>query len=81
MRKFLGTLVILIVIVAVVGFFRGWFNISTSNQPGNTNIELQIDKDKIKEDAEKVKEKAEGLASELEGGGSETTEAEADPEN
>lgn len=63
MRKFLGTLVILALIVAGVGFYRGWFGVSTDDQPGETNIEVTIDKDKIKQDAEAASEKARELAS------------------
>ena len=62
MRKFLGTLVILGVIVAVVGLYRGWFGLSADDQPGTTNVELTIDKNKIKEDAEAASEKARELA-------------------
>jgi hypothetical protein len=63
MRKALGTLVIIALIVAGVGFYRGWFGVSTEDQPGETNVELRIDKDKIKQDAEAASEKARGLAS------------------
>ncbi len=58
MRKFLGTLVIIVIIVAGVGFYRGWFGVSTDDQPGETNVELKIDKDKIKQDADAVSKKA-----------------------
>ena len=61
MRKFLGTLVIIVVVVAVVGFFRGWFGVSTDDQPGETNVELKIDKEKIQQDAAAAKEKAREL--------------------
>ena len=58
MRKFLGTLVIIVLIVAAVGLFRGWFGVSTEDQPGQTNVELTIDKQKIKQDARSASEKA-----------------------
>jgi len=61
MRKFLGTLVILSLIVAGVGFYRGWFSVSTYDQPGETNVELKIDKQQIKQDAEAVSEKTREL--------------------
>ena len=63
MRKFLGTLVILALIVAAFGLYRGWLNVSTDDQPGETNIEMTIDKDKIKQDAESAAEKAREFAS------------------
>ncbi len=58
MRKFLGTLVIVLLIVALVGFARGWFRLSTEDQPAETHVELHIDKDKIREDTQKAAEKA-----------------------
>lgn len=63
MRKFLGTLVILLVIVAAVGYLRGWFNVTTQSEQDETNIELRIDKEKIKQDAAAAKEKARELTS------------------
>lgn len=63
MRKFLGNLVIFAIILAGVGFFRNWFEVSTEDQAGETNIEVTIDKDKIKQDAAAAAEKARGFAS------------------
>ena len=63
MRKFLGTLVILVLIVAGIGVFRGWFGISTEDQAGETQIELTIDKDKIKQDAQAASQKARDMGS------------------
>lgn len=63
MRKFLGTLVILAMIVVAVGFYRGWFGVSAEDQPGQTNVELKIDKNRIKQDAEAASEKARELTS------------------
>lgn len=63
MRKFLGTLVIILLIVAGVGWLRGWFEISTDSQDEETNIELRIDKERIRQDAESAKEKAQELTS------------------
>ena len=68
MRKFLGTLVILVLIVAGVGFYRGWFGISGDDQPGETNVELTIDKGKIKQDAEAASQKARELKDRLKDG-------------
>ena len=64
MRKFLGTLVIIALIVAGVGFYRGWFGVSADDQPGETNVELRIDKEKIREDAVTASEKARNFGAE-----------------
>ena len=61
MRKFLGRLVILALIVVGVGFYRGWFDVSVNDQPDQTNVELTIDKKRIKQDAEAASEKAREL--------------------
>jgi len=61
MRKFLGRLVILALIVVGVGFYRGWFDVSVNDQPDQTNVELTIDKKRIKQDAEVASEKAREL--------------------
>lgn len=76
MRKFLGTLVILAVIIAGVGFFRGWFGVSSDDQPGETNVELTIDKDKIKQDAETASEKARELTGRSDEGSNEAPRVE-----
>ena len=52
MRKLLGTLVILAIIICVFGFFRGWFSVGVENHTSETNVEIRIDKEKIKEDAQ-----------------------------
>ena len=62
MRKFLGTLVVVVLIVAGVGFYRGWFGVSTYDQPGETNVELKIDKERIQQDAKAASKKARELA-------------------
>ena len=65
MRNFLGTLTILALLVAGVGFYRGWFDVSTDDQPGITNVELTIDKDRISQDAEAASAKARDLTSRI----------------
>ncbi len=70
MRKLLGTLVIVLLIISAVGFYRGWFSVSTEEQPGETNVQLKIDKERIKEDTEEATRKAK----EFRGGASEPGE-------
>lgn len=58
MRKLLGTLVVLAIIVLSVGYFRGWFTVTKESHQNETNVQIKVDKGKIKEDADKAKEKA-----------------------
>jgi hypothetical protein len=62
MRKLLGTLTMVILIIAGVGLYRGWFGVATDDQPGQTNVEITVDKEKIRHDAEAASAKARELA-------------------
>jgi hypothetical protein len=59
--RFVAVLLVLIMGMVAIGFYRGWFALS-SNGPdtgsGKVNINLTVDPDKAKQDAEKVKDKA-----------------------
>jgi len=66
MRKFLGFLVILVVVLGVVGFSRGWFTFASQKGAGGTNMELHIDDQKIKADVKGAGEKAKQGVQELE---------------
>ncbi len=63
MRKLLGTLVIVVLLISAVGFYRGWFSVSKDDQPGETNVQIKIDKDKIKQDTQEATRKARELGS------------------
>jgi hypothetical protein len=55
-------LLVLLVVVLVTGFVRGWIALSTpARQPesNKVDVKLTLDPDKVKEDAGRVKEKAE----------------------
>jgi len=61
MRKLIGVVVVLIVCVVAVGFYRGWFALSGPNRngDGNTiNVQLSVDPDKMQSDAAQAKDKA-----------------------
>ena len=58
MRKLCSLLVVLAVIVVGVGFYRGWFAMSSTNPDSGShkvNINLTVDPDKVKADAEAIK--------------------------
>jgi hypothetical protein len=59
MRKFLLVLVLLTACVIGVGFYLGWFGISTARDTaGKTGVNLMINQDKIKSDTERARQKA-----------------------
>ena len=53
-------------LIGGLGYYRGWFGLSSTEQEGATNIELKIDKQKIKEDADSIKDKAREITSSIE---------------
>jgi hypothetical protein len=56
--KNLCTLVVLLVIgIAVLGYFRDWFQFSSDSTDKDTTFHLTVDKEKLKEDEEKAKQK------------------------
>ena len=59
MKRSFAFLLVFIVCVAAVGFYRGWFTLSSKPEAGSNKVDvnLTMDRDKMKQDAETVKEK------------------------
>jgi hypothetical protein len=58
MGRLLIALFLLLVGVAVLGFYLGWFRFSTTEEKGGqTDVKVRIDRHKIKSDAERAKQK------------------------
>jgi len=57
MRLF-RTLVVLVIIVGAIGFWRGWFTFGTNKDlNGNQELHMTVDKNKINQDLNVVKDK------------------------
>ena len=58
MRAILFVVVLLLVGIAGLGFYRGWFQVSSDrdNTEHKVNTTFTVDEDKIREDKEKVQE-------------------------
>jgi hypothetical protein len=50
----LGFLFIVVLIVAAIGLFQGWFSVSSTHAAGKTGVELSVDKDKMTHDTGSV---------------------------
>jgi hypothetical protein len=65
MKRFIITaVVVLLVGVVAVGFYRGWFTVSSRNPDAGSNkvnVNLGMDPDKMQQDAKLVKEKTSEL--------------------
>jgi len=62
MGKLIKFVLLLAVCMIALGFYLGWFGVSTNRDgaDGKTNVNVRIDEKKIESDAEKAKEKVKG---------------------
>ena len=63
MSRFFSFLLVLIVLAVCVGFFRGWFSMTTSKEHFSEKIDVhfQVDKSKMRQDANDVQDKTKAL--------------------
>jgi len=57
MRQILSFLTIIIIGIVALGFYRGWFGVTTEGADGQHRITLTVDGDKIKADEKRAQEK------------------------
>jgi hypothetical protein len=70
MRFWIKVLAVLLVALLGIGFYRGWFSVSTSSpdpKGGKVNVNVSLDKGKMKSDVKKAEEKVKEEIKELEG--------------
>lgn len=56
MKAVLFVVVLLLVTLGAVGFYRGWFNFSSENADGKSSLILTVDQDKIEKEKKAVTE-------------------------
>lgn len=66
MRFLVIAIVLLLVGIACLGFYRGWFSLSMDNTDQQPSATFTMDKDKIQADEQKAKDKVQGLGQEAE---------------
>jgi hypothetical protein len=59
--RFLIVLALIIGGVAVLGFYRGWFQATSDNSDDKTTVTLTVDKKEVDQDKDKALEKVDGL--------------------
>lgn len=62
MRRLITTLFLLAVCVIALGFYLGWFDLSTAKDSngGQTDVKIRIDEKRIEADTQKAKDKVKG---------------------
>jgi hypothetical protein len=61
MRGLMFVCVLLAAGVVGLGFYQGWFHLSTDSADDKSNVTFTMDQDKFKKDEEKAKEKIQDL--------------------
>lgn len=61
MRSLFVVAVVVLVCIASLGFYRGWFGLSTSNADQKPSATITVDKDKIHADEDLAREEMHGL--------------------
>ncbi len=61
MKRFLIFLALVVVCIAGVGFYRGWFQVTSETANDQRNVTFSADATKIKADEKKVAQKINGL--------------------
>lgn len=57
MKTLLKLLVLVVVVVAAVGFYLGWFHLSSRSDESSPNLSLTVDEEKFEADKDKLMEK------------------------
>ncbi len=72
MRSWIKLLAVLLICLVAVGFYRGWFSLSSSQPDAqgdkvNVNVNMSVDKGKMKADVKKAEGQVKGEIKDLEG--------------
>jgi uncharacterized lipoprotein YehR (DUF1307 family) len=68
MTRLLVLCLLLVIAIAVVGYYRDWFTVAGTNDDQKVNIQVTVDKDKVREDEQRAKEKLQKLGSQIKEG-------------
>jgi cell division protein FtsX len=81
MNRLFAFLIVVVVCVVAIGFYRSWFTVSSQSpnaESHQVDINVTLDPDKVKADAETVKEKAVELTGQAKEGAHELVDQPSD---
>ena len=61
MVRMFFVLVLVVAVIAVLGYYMGWFHFSSGNDDNNAHITVSMDKDQIQKDKDKAVDKVQDL--------------------
>jgi hypothetical protein len=65
MSRMLVVFLLLVAGVVALGIHQGWFTFTSKNSDDKTNINIEVDKEKIKDDEKKAAKKVQEAAEEI----------------
>jgi hypothetical protein len=65
MRGLFVIAVLLVIGVVALGYYRDWFKVTTANDSKAVNVNVTVDKEKVKADEEKAKQKLKEVGGEI----------------
>ena len=64
MKNLMFVIILLLACIAALGFYRGWFHLSTDSRDNQPSATVTVDKDTIHKDEQKVKDEVSGFGQE-----------------
>jgi len=61
MIRLLGMLVVLLIVVAAIGYYRGWFLAESTDANGHRTVTVTVDQDKIDQDKASAQQQVQNL--------------------
>lgn len=61
MIRALGTLALILIVMGIVGYYRGWFVADTHDSSGERTLSIKVDKAKIDQDKAEAKRKVDSV--------------------
>jgi len=74
MIRVLLVLVLIVAVVAGLGFYMGWFHFSSGSDDNNAHVTVSVDKGQIQEDRDKAVDKVQDLGQQAKGEVATTTQ-------
>ena len=65
MQRLLATLFLILILIAALGFYLGWFTVRARDAQGDADVTLSVDKEKMVEDKDTVVEDMQDLGNKL----------------
>jgi len=65
MKRLLAVLLILILVVIGIGYYRDWFSVRSGTDDKSVHIEVTVDKEKVREDEERAHQKLKQVEGEM----------------